>query len=372
MHNAPRPLPVGHVLYHYVITREIGRGAFGITYLAYDDNQDKHIAIKEYLPEQYGIRQSGTTVQPTAPRARDVFDWGMNRFLEEAQTLAQFDEHPNLIGVEGYFNENGTAYIVMDYVPGELLSTYIKREAPLSEGKLRNIMQPIIDGLSEVHSKGYLHRDIKPENIILRHDGSPVLLDFGSARFAMGVKTRNLTRVLTEGYAPVEQYSETARQGPYTDIYALGAVAYNALTGEEPQSATGRMLEDRMPVLIEQGFDGFSQNFLAGIDAALQVYPKARPISLNSWLRKLGWELGRENSDKPEPDEAHEKSWEQPEVRTGPEDRVREAAANEKVIVGAGDVSNPENGEQRQGAGKTILALVLVIVIVVLLWLLLR
>ena len=372
MRNTPRPLPSGYVLYQYRIERKIGSGGFSITYLAYDGDQDKYVAIKEYLPENYAIRHSEATVRMIGPEAQEVFDWGMERFLEEAQTLAQFEEHPNLVGVQGFFNENGTAYIVMDYIPGELLSTYIERETPLSEGALHSILQPVIAGLSEVHAKGYLHRDIKPENIMLRPDGSPVLLDFGAARFAIGAKTQNLTSVLTQGYAPIEQYSQTAPQGPYTDIYALGAVAYKGLTGEMPQPATDRMIKDKMPVLAEQGYEGITQDFLEGIDVALQLYPKARPISLTSWLRKLGWESQQDASDKSESDKIHERRRGPLEVQAEPEDGEGKAATDDNIAVGGGKTPDSGKADRAGGVGKTILALVLVIVIVILLWLLLR
>ena len=279
-------LPAGHTLYEYRIEGVLGAGGFGITYLGRDTHLGRWYAIKEYLPRDTAVREAGVTVRPVSAAVQEDFTWGMNRFLAEAQTLAQF-QHPNLVGVVRYFKANGTAYIVMDYVEGEVLASYIGREAPLSEAVLRGILAPVMDGLAQVHGAGYLHRDIKPDNIVLREDGSPVLLDFGAARLAMGVRSRRLTAVLTPGYAPIEQYSESSTQGPYTDIYALGAVLYYGLTGEAPQEASDRMLEDTLPVLAAAGYRGISQGFLAGIDAALKVYPRDRPISLESWRRML-------------------------------------------------------------------------------------
>ena len=213
----------------------------------------------------------------------------MDRFLAEAQTLAQF-QHPNLVGVVRYFKANGTAYFVMDYVEGEVLASYIAREAPLSGGGVAGHSGvPVMDGLMQVHGAGYLHRDIKPDNIVLRGDGSPVLVDFGAARLAMGARTRPLTAILTPGYAPIEQYSESSPQGPDTDIYALGAVLYYGLTGEALQEASDRTLQDTLPVLSAVGYRGVSQGFLAGIDAALKVYPRGPAYQSGVLAADAGW-----------------------------------------------------------------------------------
>ena len=286
MPSEPHALPSGHVLREYRIERVLGAGGFGITYLARDVRIGKRYAVKEYLPRDFASRASGAAVEPLSASGRGDFDWGMERFLGEARALAQF-AHPSLVGVVRYFRANGTAYIVMEYVEGELLSDHLAREAPLSEPALRGILEPLMDGLSEVHAAGYLHRDIKPENIVLRAGGTPVLLDFGAARMALGGRSRTLTAVLTPGYAPIEQYSEGSRQGAGTDIYALGAVAYHALTGERPQDATERMLEDRMPALSRLGVGGAGRVFLEGVDAALRLRPEERPVSLASWRRRL-------------------------------------------------------------------------------------
>ena len=298
MHFEPHMLPSGHTLYEYRIERVLGAGGFGITYLGRDTHLGRWYAIKEYLPRDTAVRETGATVRSISATTQEDFTWGMDRFLAEAQTLAQF-QHPNLVGVVRYFKANGTAYFVMDYVEGEVLASYIAREAPLSEAVLRGILAPVMDGLMQVHGAGYLHRDIKPDNIVLRGDGSPVLVDFGAARLAMGARTRPLTAILTPGYAPIEQYSESSPQGPYTDIYALGAVLYYGLTGEALQEASDRMLQDTVPVLSAVGYRGVSQGFLAGIDAALKVYPRDRPISLESWRRMLDGPAREEVRQRP-------------------------------------------------------------------------
>ena len=285
-----RLLPSGYTLHEYRIVRALGTGGFGITYLVRDTHLGTEYALKEYLPRDLALRGAEATVQPLSGAEREDFDWGKARFLSEARTLAQF-HHPHLVGVVRYFEANGTAYMVMEYVAGEEFLGYVTRVGPLPEGVLRGLLTPLLDGLSAVHEAGYLHRDIKPDNIVLRGGdvGSPVLLDFGAARLAMGAHSRHLTVVLTPGYAPIEQYSEASEQGPYTDVYALGAVLYYGLTGEAPQEATDRMLDDRLPSRLAQlaGSGGLSRDFLSGLEAALQVDPRNRPASLEAWRRQL-------------------------------------------------------------------------------------
>ncbi|MCY4346502.1 MAG: protein kinase [Aestuariivita sp.] len=285
-------MPGGYRLHEYRIARILGAGGFGITYLAHDTYLNKPCAIKEYLPKEFALRADGSTVLPLSESRNEEFNWGLERFLDEARVMAQFS-HPNLVGISRFFAENGTAYIVMDYVEGESLTTFLNREAPLTESALRRILEPLLDALAMMHAEGVLHRDIKPDNIVLCEDGRPVLLDFGSARIALGELSHTLTAILTPGYAPVEQYSDgrtaKSRQGPYTDIYALGAIAYRALTGEKPQDATERILDDQMPRLSDGEHPGASQLFLSGVDDSLLLRPTERPASIESWIAMLGW-----------------------------------------------------------------------------------
>ncbi|MXX06074.1 MAG: protein kinase [Gammaproteobacteria bacterium] len=285
-------LPRGYRLHEYRIVRVLGAGGFGITYLAQDTHLDKPCAIKEYLPKEFALRADGSTVLPLSETKNEDFNWGLERFLDEARVMAQFS-HPNLVGVSRFFLANGTAYIVMDYVEGESLTAFLNREAPLTEAALRRILEPLLDALAIVHAEGILHRDIKPDNILLCGDGRPVLLDFGSARMALGELSHTLTAILTPGYAPVEQYSDgktaKSKQGPYTDIYALGAIAYRGLTGEKPQDATERVLDDQMPKLADGAHPGVSKAFLSGVDDSLLLRPTERPANVESWIAMLGW-----------------------------------------------------------------------------------
>ena len=286
-------LPQGHRLQEYELVRVLGVGGFGMTYLGFDHNLSKPVAIKEYLPSDIAIRTGDNSV---APQTRDFFEdfqWGLERFLGEARTLALF-KHPNIIQVYRFFEAHGTAYIVMEYAEGETLSDVLKRKGRLTEAELRAILLPLLDGLEVVHEAKFLHRDIKPLNIIIRHeDDSPVLLDFGAARQAIGAKSRSVTSIVTPGYAPMEQYSSRKAQGPWTDIYALGGVCYRALTGEVPDDATDRIIDDPLIPVVKRCVGQASPRFLAAIDRALQVDDRRRPQSVAAWRTELAEEAPR-------------------------------------------------------------------------------
>ena len=290
-------MPQGTRVQDFEFHRVLGHGGFGITYLGWNVALDIPVAIKEYLPADLAVRERDMSVMPKSSEDEANFQWGLDRFLDEARVIARF-KHPNIVQVQHFFQAHGTAYIVMEYVEGETMSALLKRCGRLTEVELKGILLPLLSGLGKVHEAGILHRDIKPDNIVLRADGSPVLVDFGAARQAVGSRSRPLTAVLTPGYAPIEQYSETSEQGSYTDIYALGAVLYYGLTGEVLQSATERVLEDRVLVLSAVEYRGISQGFLAGIDAALKLRPEGRPVSLESWRRVLV-ESGRSSQEAP-------------------------------------------------------------------------
>ena len=219
----------------------MGTGSFGVTYLAHDLQLDRQVALKEYLPVDWASRRSNGFVEPRTESCSADYEWGLKRFLDEAAILARLD-HPQIVRVHRIIRARGTAYIVMEYLGEHSLAGEIRASGrPLSEERVLEILLALADGLEEVHRAGILHRDIKPANVMLRdRDNSPVLVDFGSARQHIGDRSRSLTAVLTPGYAPIEQYGSTDRQGPWTDIYALGALAYEALTGKAPDVAPNR------------------------------------------------------------------------------------------------------------------------------------
>ena len=286
MTDAGDALAPGTRLDEFEIERVLGAGGFGVTYLARDLSLDTWRAVKEYLPRDWGTRRGDGTIGPRTAGDTEDYRWGLERFLEEARILARFD-HPHLVRVYRVFEAYGTAYLVTEYVEGRTLTAEVDAEGPLSEARVRDMLAALTDGLSVVHAAGLLHRDIKPGNVIVRPDGTPVLIDFGAARQAIGRHSRSVTAVLTPGYAPIEQYSARGNQGPWTDIYALGAVAYWALGGEVPEDATERVRNDRLRPLTEVARRRVSARLAKAIDAALAVTEGDRPQSLEEWRELL-------------------------------------------------------------------------------------
>ena len=284
-------LPPGFRLGEYRIERYLGSGGFGITYSAIDEHLDHRVAIKEYLPKHLALRDSSGRVTVAAADDEPEFRWGLDRFLEEARALARFD-HPNIVRVKRFLEAHRTGYIVMEYVDGERLSEMLKRKPTLTEEEIREHVLPLAAGLAEVHAAGLLHRDIKPLNIMVRADGVPVLIDFGSARRAVSEKSQSLTAVVTQGYAPWEQYFPRGKQVPATDIYSLGAVLYLCVTGTTPQEAReraearDRAQEDPLPSAT-RATGSYSYALLAAIDAALAFRAEERPRDIATFLEMV-------------------------------------------------------------------------------------
>jgi serine/threonine protein kinase len=289
-------LPEHHQLHWYRIQRVLGQGAFGITYLAQDINLERLVAIKEYMPGQMATRAGDLSIQPQSDEHREDFHWGLRRFVDEARTLTRF-EHPNLVRVHNVFELHGTAYMVMNYELGESLQQVLKRGKTLDERSLIAILIPLLKGLELIHGKGFVHRDIKPGNIFIRNDGSPVLLDFGSARQTRGhADPQTLTTLVSPGYAPIEQYtSKSNRQGPWTDIYGLAATLYRAIVGSPPSSATDRSallhegMKDDLQQLSSLTAGQYSERFLAAIDHGLAFKVEDRPQSIAAWRAEFAF-----------------------------------------------------------------------------------
>ena len=306
MSESPQPLnalPQGYRLQEYELVRVLGFGGFGMTYLGFDHNLDKPVAIKEYLPSDIATRTADRSVAAQASEVRGDFQWGLERFVDEARTLARFD-HRHIIKVHRFFEAHGTAYIVMDYAEGETLSAHLERKGTLQEAELKAILYPLLNALEVVHGADFLHRDIKPGNIVLRDsDGSPVLLDFGAARQAIGAKSRSVTSIVTPGYAPIEQYSSRGHQGAWTDLYALGGVCYRALTGEVPDDATDRVRHDPLIPVAQRCAGRASAAFLSAVDWALSVDEGDRPQRVGAWREAMegataGQQAHRQDEEK--------------------------------------------------------------------------
>jgi serine/threonine protein kinase len=281
-------LPAGYRVNEYLIDRTLGGGGFGITYLARDNNLDLPVAIKEYFPSELATRSDGHTVQLRASGEENhqQFEWGLERFLDEARALATF-RHPNIVRVLRYFRDNGTAYIVMEYESGLPLKRWVPQNAPLSRKSVLSILNPLLDGLEQVHKAGFLHRDIKPDNIYVRADDTPVLLDFGSARRVQ--TNRDMTNIVSPGFAPFEQYHSHGHQGPWTDIYSIGAVLYWMVTGKKPMESASRVKTDGMlPASTLGDASHYGQALLEAIDWALQPEESKRPQSVAQFRAALG------------------------------------------------------------------------------------
>jgi serine/threonine protein kinase len=278
-------LPKGYELHEYRIEQTLGIGGFGLTYLATDANLNLKVAIKEYLPGDLAQRGDDQSVRPKAESTFESFKWGLTRFLDESRTLASF-RHPNIVRVMRFFEANHTAYMVMEFVSGQPLGEWVRSRRPLDQGTALGIAGPLLDGLDLIHHTGYLHRDIKPSNIFIRDDGSPVLLDFGSARAASA--GTELTAIVTPGYAPIEQYHSQGRQGPWSDIYAFGGVLYWMITGKRPVEAVARVRQDMLPPATQAADRSrYSTELLAAIDWALTPHEERRPQSVADFRAAL-------------------------------------------------------------------------------------
>ena len=293
----------GHQLKSFVIQSELGVGGFGITYLArHYYLPDQFAAIKEYFPAGAATRDADSRLRVVSRVKDDVYRWGLQRFLEEARFLCKF-EHPNIVRVRDYFEENDTAYMVMDYVDGRSLRQRVDHEGCLNDDQLRALLHPMLEALELVHEQGVLHRDITPSNVLMQSEHDiPVLIDFGSARYAMRSREftekqqgsgQELTALYTPGYSPIEQYEQTT-QGPWTDIYGLGATLYHAAFGTRPPDALQRSGEmrtlqtDPLQTAASSGAGRFSLELMNAIDLALAINAEDRPQSVRQWRDMLG------------------------------------------------------------------------------------
>ena len=241
-------LPTGTVLAgKYLVGKVLGQGGFGITYIAQDYTSKQLVALKEFFPDSLATRTDLINVSTIANDRREAFLYGKECFLSEAKTLSEFIGNNNIVRVYNYFEENNTAYFTMEYIKGQSLLSFLdKNGGKICYEEVKDIILPIMDALSYVHSKGVIHRDISPDNIIITDDSEIKLIDFGAARYSLGDKSRSLDVILKHGYAPKEQYTRHGRQGPYTDIYALAATIYRSLTGQIPPDSIDRVDTDTL------------------------------------------------------------------------------------------------------------------------------
>jgi len=285
--NKNESLPIGYKLKDYTITRVLSSGGFSFVYLA-EDKQRKIVAIKEYMPNGLALRNEGAEVQLDKDGDSATFKYGLKSFFEEGLALAKI-EHKNIVRVTNFFRENNTVYMVMQYERGKSLQDYILNNIKenIPENFVRRVFVELLNGLREVHTQKLLHLDIKPANIYIRLDGSPVLLDFGSARQTLSEKKSGIPLSYTPGFAPPEQYFDTKSLGPWSDIYSIGASMYACIHKSTPQAANLRNTKDQLVSAQELGKGIYSQELLAIVDDTLELNHLARPQSVFTLQKQI-------------------------------------------------------------------------------------
>jgi tRNA A-37 threonylcarbamoyl transferase component Bud32 len=286
----PALLPLGTKIDQYTVTRVLGRGGFGITYLVRDEGLDKDFALKEFFPEDL-VRREGTSLRFTArPNSESDYKWGLKKFHDEARLLAQF-HHANIVNVRRVFEFNNSAYMLLDFVNGSTLEKWLQGlDSPPTQEELDLISAPLLSALELVHANRTWHLDISPENVMIRaSDGAPILLDFGASRFEIKQHSQLVSAlVFKSGYSAPEQYTSNAeRYGAWTDVYAFGATLYRAISGSRPTEATSRQLRDEQKPAALVAKAVYRDKFLKAIDWAMKLSPDDRPQSIREWRAAL-------------------------------------------------------------------------------------
>jgi serine/threonine protein kinase len=272
------PLPEGHRLSEYRIISVLGQGGFGTTYLCRDENLQNECVLKEFTPPSLATRTADGALRPTKSALRDEFNNARDEFVSEARKLAQFN-HPNIVRVNRYFEAHNTGYFVMAFESGASLRSMIRTGVGLTEETILSLVGPLCQGLARMHKSGLIHRDIKPDNIIVRPDGTPALIDFGAAANFRNVNAHGFELIASRNYAPVEQFNAMACQGPWTDIYALGAVMYEMISGNPPVPSLERGRGKAMRAASDVGRGSYSDRLLELIDKCLSMNFVERPRS---------------------------------------------------------------------------------------------
>lgn len=334
------------MIQEYRIVKVLGLGSFGIVYSAENKYFDETVAIKEFLPADLACRQEGSRVVPLSSETEETYSWALQNFLKEAKILWDLshpEQHRSIVRVLRFIEENGTAYMVMDYEEGQPLSQILEQRGALPEAELKNILGPLLDGLERVHAASIWHRDIKPSNILIRPDGSPVLIDFGAARREMPGAARSIMSVFSPAYAAPEQVIATGSQGPWTDIYAFGSTLYRAVTGDKPTNSTERLQgTDHTPAsVMAQG--NYTPSFLAAIDAALELKAEDRPQSITHWHGLF----------EREPEPVGEVEDEATVVRSAPPEPVSTFVSPDEPTIMPVGISKPEP-EAQESSGPAL------------------
>lgn len=289
MQRDPRALLEGYILRsRYRVGKVLGVGGFGITYLVEDEKYHRQLAMKEYYPKEWACRGlDGRQLFPRDQSKLGVYRHGLDVFFQEAKILQSLQNDQVVVNVYHFYKENNTAYLLMEYVEGDTLATLAKKRGkPFVEEELQPIIKDIATSLEHIHEHGLLHRDVSPDNIMIDHSGKAKLIDFGATRQYALDETTDLSVVVKPGFAPVEQYSRTGKQGPWTDVYALAATYYYLLTGKKPLSAVERTTGSKMKTLRQQCPEA-SENTNRAIENALKLDYSQRTQSMHDFLKQL-------------------------------------------------------------------------------------
>ncbi|CAM4198300.1 serine/threonine protein kinase [Serratia silvae] len=290
-------LPIGYRFNEFEIKEVIGEGGFGIVYRAYDHQLERIIAIKEYIPSSLVMRNEDFTLSLRGERFNRTFQAGLNSFIQEARLLARFS-HPALLRVLRFWRENGTAYMGTQFYSGTTLKKFrTQHPEKINENWIRNLLPTLLSAIDTIHQEGYLHLDISLDNIQIQENQLPVLLDFGSARKEIGNLSDEMGIMLKPGFAPIEQYTDNgdSEQGPWTDIYALGAVLHTLIVGSPPPVSVVRSIEDGYQPLTERRPKGYSLDLLDVIDRALALKPEDRPQTISEMAELLHLSIASEH-----------------------------------------------------------------------------
>lgn len=277
----------------YIVGRVLGYGGFGVTYIGWDGKLEQKVAIKEYLPGEFSTRMPGQSqVTVFNGDKSEQFRDGLKKFVEESKRLAKFQNEAGIVKIFDSFEENETAYIIMEYLDGITLKEYLGQVGTIPEDEAINMLMPVMESLQTVHAEGLLHRDIAPDNIFLTKDGSVKLIDFGASRYATTSHSRSLTVIIKLGYSPEEQYRSRGDQGPYTDVYAIAATLYRMITGKTPPDAMERRAKyenQNKDILIEPHklVKNISRNREVAILNAMNVRVEDRTPDIKTFIEEL-------------------------------------------------------------------------------------
>ena len=280
-------LPTGAVVDCYSIIRHMSTGGFSFIYLAQDQDDFEEVVIKEFFPKKLVARDPFNRVSVVNRHWTDAYNQGRKLFFQEARVLAKL-RHPNIVYVRNCVLANGTAYLVMDYVQGKNLASYVKaRGGGLSTTFLMTVFPPLLDALSLIHSHALLHLDIKPSNIHLRPGGKPILLDFGAVHQFAKTRSDRKGQVVTPGFSPWEQYYATGYVGPWSDVYAVGATMRACIEGKPPPSAIERHAQDKLKPAASTFKRRYPRHLLEAVDWALEIDPELRPQTIDDFVEAL-------------------------------------------------------------------------------------